>query len=279
MKNISKTITDKKNILLLLFFIFLFSITLLIIHSPFDNSTWFPKETEGTLLYFIYLSIPIFIGIFVLTISKYIMYFYHKKREISYTQFIIWCLAEVILMAVIYSTVVLFLFNDSRDFIDIFGRSFFYILLMMLIPYIITFLYLSLLEKRAIIDVLQEKNKYGVNTEIINFSDDRKVTRFSVKIDNIYYLEAAGNYIIIHYLIKEQMEEFLLKNSINNIEKTFKEKGLIRCHRSYIVNINKVEIIKKDNKKNPVIEFDNKNFKEIPISQSYIDNIVKLFSE
>src|SRR5574344_2534830 len=125
MKNISKTITDKKNILLLLFFIFLFSITLLIIHSPFDNSTWFPKETEGTLLYFIYLSIPIFIGIFVLTISKYIMYFYHKKREISYTQFIIWCLAEVILMAVIYSTVVLFLFNDSRDFIDIFGRSFF----------------------------------------------------------------------------------------------------------------------------------------------------------
>ena len=60
-----------------------------------------------------------------------------------------------------------------------------------------------------------------------------------LKFDEILYVQASGNYIEIY----EESRKHVLKTTLKNILKTLPEDQFFQCHRSFVVNIEKVDKI------------------------------------
>lgn len=65
---------------------------------------------------------------------------------------------------------------------------------------------------------------------------------YSFLVDSLWYLEAREKYVNIVLTESEK----LLRCSMKSLEKELEQYGLIRCHKSYIVNIKKVYAVKYD---------------------------------
>ncbi|MDR1112560.1 MAG: LytTR family transcriptional regulator DNA-binding domain-containing protein [Bacteroidales bacterium] len=280
-KNIPRYITDKRKLPLLLTFMFVFSVLFLLIYTPFDGTTWYKKAPKGSLRYFFYILLPIVCGIVVLAVSRYVMFWYNTKKRINYWRFGVWVAIEIIVMALVYSGINKWFLYDTRPFLELMKRASIYIGLILLIPYSLAILYMALEEKNGIIRNLKarhiRKNRAHADHNLIHFNDNKGVRRLSVRLENLIYLEGADNYINVYYLNKGKVVKFMYRNSLKNVEDTFKKSMLIRCHRSYIVNVDKVAVLRRE-KEGLFVEIDLPDVPNIPVSQTYSENILNLFS-
>jgi DNA-binding LytR/AlgR family response regulator len=62
------------------------------------------------------------------------------------------------------------------------------------------------------------------------------------------------------------------------MEESFSGTEIVRCHRSYIVNFEKVKVIRKD-KDGLKLEFDNPTMADIPVSKTYVNTVMQTFSK
>jgi len=62
---------------------------------------------------------------------------------------------------------------------------------------------------------------------------------FNVKYSDIQYIEALGNYLQVHTAAKK----FVTRETMTDMEKTLPDKIFIRVHKSFIVNLSKIEKI------------------------------------
>jgi DNA-binding LytR/AlgR family response regulator len=59
----------------------------------------------------------------------------------------------------------------------------------------------------------------------------------SVRQEDLLYLKSADNYVYVYYLnSKREIVNYLLRNTLKNIEGQFPNISLIICHRFYVVN-------------------------------------------
>jgi hypothetical protein len=85
------------------------------------------------------------------------------------------------------------------------------------------------------------------------------------------YAQSEGNYSNIFYLNNEIVEKELLRISLKNLEEQIGDDTIIRCHRSYILNIQNA-IRKQGNAQGFKILLKLTDEK-IPVSRKYIDKI------
>jgi DNA-binding LytR/AlgR family response regulator len=64
---------------------------------------------------------------------------------------------------------------------------------------------------------------------------------FRINIDEILYLKKDSNYIIYYFKDKKILARESINDALSNLPEYF-----VRSHRSYIVNLNKIEFINKD---------------------------------
>lgn len=102
----------------------------------------------------------------------------------------------------------------------------------------------------------------------IELSSENKSEKAELSFNNILSIKAADNYVEINYLHKEDIRKKLLRNSLKNIESQLKTySNFVRCHRTFIVNLNNVKKLTK-NYKGTFLELDNKE--QIPVSRHYL---------
>ncbi len=145
---------------------------------------------------------------------------------------------------------------------------------MLLIPYVISFLYLSNENLFKKLNSLPDNEK----SSVIHFKDERGEIRFSVASDNVLYVESADNYVIIRYLNNEKVSDFFLRNSLKKLTEEMSDTPMQRCHRSFMINVEHVSSIKKDNAEY-IVEFDTDNIKNITISKTYQESIMEAFTK
>lgn len=92
---------------------------------------------------------------------------------------------------------------------------------------------------------------------------------FSVKIADVYYI-SSHNHIVTIYTKKG---EFELYKQIRQLDDELNGTGFLRCHRSYIVNMSHVFVMRGDN----FFIMDNEARTEIPIGVSYRANAKKRY--
>ena len=90
----------------------------------------------------------------------------------------------------------------------------------------------------------QNLNQYitpkSTTTTDIHFKDENGKADFSLPLDQLFFIKAANNYVEINYLEADKIKKHLLRNSIKNIDQQLEYPTIKRCHRSYLVNMDKV---------------------------------------
>lgn len=83
-----------------------------------------------------------------------------------------------------------------------------------------------------------------------------------ISINKIAYIEVMRKDIIVH---TSENEKYIVKNSMDNIEKSLKQYNFFRCHKSYLINIDYLQIIQKN--------IATVNGDEVPISRRRINDL------
>jgi hypothetical protein len=267
---------DKKNIVRLILFTSLFALVFINIYSPFGANRWFNLTR---LQFLTYSSLVILTGVLVLVISRIIMYHFCRKHIINILQYILWIFAEILCMALFYALFEKLVLKDIRIFPDLVKISARSTALVLLLPYSVLWLYFSWKDKKEQINRLAENKSFPVNPrEMIAFYDEKKVLRLSIKTESLLYIESAENYVSICYLDEDKVSKYLLRDTLKKMEVIFAGTEIIRSHRSYLVNFEKVKVIRKD-KDGLKLELDSPVAIDIPVSKTYVDTVMQTFSK
>ena len=121
-----------------------------------------------------------------------------------------------------------------------------------------------------------KKSAPAKKADLAIFKDDKGTVCFSVQIASLYYIESDTNYITIFYVNQEKIEKYLMRSSLKMVLEENVNDNLVRCHRSYIVNFEKVKMYKKD-RDGGIIELLDDSLPAIPVSKSYIENVLHKF--
>lgn len=275
-KPIPPYINEKQNIVRLVLFTALFALVFINTYSPFGADRWYNLTR---LEFFTYSSLTILVGVLVVMISRIIMYRVCKKHTINIWQYLVWICAEIFSMALTYALFEKLFLSDGRLLTDLIKNSSRNTALVLLLPYSILWLYFSWRDKKEQIERLADFPPFSENSRnMIPFYDDKGILKFSVKKENLLYLESAENYVNICYLNKGKVSKYLLRDTLKKIEESFAGTEIVRCHRSYIVNFEKVKVIRKD-KDGLKLEFDSPSMADIPVSKTYVNAVMQTFSK
>ena len=110
--------------------------------------------------------------------------------------------------------------------------------------------------------------------KMINLHDNNGTLRLSINTDALYYLESEDNYIKVHYKHNDRIVSYMLRSRTRTIEESLKGTSMMRCHRSYMVNVMKINHIKKGGKARYIV-LTNEDIKPIPVSKSYFKNLIE----
>jgi len=164
---------------------------------------------------------------------------------------------------------------------QLFQKSFVNTSLVLLLPYSISILFFSWKEKNRLLKA-QEGDDSTIPTHkksLIGFQDEKGELKISIMLENLVLIESADNYATIHYINKDKLNTFLIRNSLKWIEDNLtKDTSLVRCHRSYIINLDKVRVFKKT-KNGIFMELEAPDTPDIPVSKTYYNKVMEKFSQ
>lgn len=265
---------SRQNIIYLILATAIFALTFINLYKPFSSESWYHVSEFK---FFIFSSLIILTGVLVVVISRITMYYFGKKREITVKAYIIWIILEIFFMSLFYTIYTIHL-NPEREYLQAFKESSINTGLVLLLPYSIIHLYFSYRENKTRLQWIEEGQIQSVHShKIYSFYDEKNEFRLSVNRNNLLYIESADNYVYIWYLAKGILTRFILRNSMKAIEEQLNNTNVLRCHRSYIVNLDNINSIRRQ-KEGIYVEFEMKDIPDIPISKKYSEKIMQWFS-
>ena len=280
-------LVNKENIRKLIFFTTVYSLVFINIFRPFNSETWIPGI--NTMNYFLYSSLMVLVGSALISLSRIIMYYFVKKISIGYLEYLIWIFAEITILAVFYVFLAYkvgyidnFLIQNPEMVywdatFEILRKTIANTTWMLLIPYIISFLYLY--NEHLLREVIPQKDAQIMEKEegkVIQFKDEKNEVRFTLSSEKIIYIESSDNYCVIKYFNNEKLYDFMLRNTLKKLSEDLKDTPIQRCHRSFMINFEHVASLRKENTE-ICLEFDINGIKEIPVSKSYNEKIMESF--
>ena len=261
----------------------LFAIVFLNIYIPFSDTAWFGLGQSdmfmGTLVF-------IFVSILTLIASRTLMYRSKRLFELTYLEYTLWCIGEIILIGAFYTNLTVEITGglDERK-IDIFGRSLLYGTIALGVPYLISGMYFSINDKNKTIRLMSYENVVTDEAPLpenslkkITLFDNSGSLKMSLNLDSLYYIESDDNYIKVWYTdSKGELKQYMLRCRLKTVEESFKG-CLVRCNRRYIVNIEKVKVLRKESDAY-VLELDNEAIPTLPVTKTYTDIVLAHFTE
>lgn len=206
-------------------------------------------------------------------VSRYFMVRRNRDGEMTYRGYMIWNLWEFLILAIAltgFSSVMFHSENILHIFLNVFGRTF----CILLIPYGYNFLYIVLTEKMQVLKSLRESIRRDEDSQKkanVLFNDDKGL-RLSVKRDNLLLIESADNYVCVWYLNNGSVKKAMVRNTMKRIAEQLGDGNIRRCHRSYMVNLDRVKVLRRE-KEGIFIEIGHEGVPDIPISKTYAESI------
>ena len=260
-----------------LVFTALFAFVFMMLNIPFSRNPWLAviSGSSTVLLVCFFLACVI-----IVTVSRMVLFRMGYRRGVSVLGYVLWSLGEMILVSLLYT----FFTAQGRKIglIDVGGRTmlkvFFEAMVFsfwcMGVPYLVSCLYLSLVDKG---NTMRLTAKPYEDKKITLF-DNSGALKFSISSGNLYFIESDDNYIKVWYSDSSgQIRQYMLRCRLKTVEDSFAGRDLVRCHRKYIVNITKVRILKAE-KEGYRISFGIDSIGTIPISRTYEQNVLARFN-
>ena len=270
LREIPEYLKDKSNIITQVMFVSIFALVFINIYSPFNASSWFEV---GRIEFFFYSSAFILSGMLIIVLLKLIFLFLAGRIRFTYLLFGIWNLMEIVLLAAAYLVVDLYLLKSGADLVDRFTNLLFITLLVLAIPYSLSWLWLSLKDKRQKLEQLTKNTSLEFRErQMISFRDETEKLRFSIKSRDILFVESTDNYVTVHTNEEGKIKKVMLRNTMKRLEKELEGTMIQRCHRSYMVNFENIKQVKLISA-NLYIYMDFPEEIRIPVSRTYAEHV------
>ena len=244
-KNIPEYFISKRNIYVQIVFTTVFAYAFINIYEPFGAAHWYAISKWQFLLYS---GLLVLLGMVVVIVNRVIMYQISKLRPVSLLQYSLMVAAEIIIMAAFFALIEDYALDDSRTWAELWFIAIQNTALILLIPYLISLLFFAFQEKKIKLENLTFDYLRKPVIDFIPFRDENGVMRLSLKKSDLLYLEASENYVLVHYRVRNEIKQYLLRNSLKKLENDLKQHQIVRCHRSFMVNIEMVKMMQKGKK-------------------------------
>jgi hypothetical protein len=111
--------------------------------------------------------------------------------------------------------------------------------------------------------------------EIINFISDYQKDSLAIKVSMLLFIRSANNYIEVFWKEGNSVKNQMVRCSMAYAEELMKEyKFIVKCHRSYIVNISHIDRF-EGNLQGYKLYFENIDF-PIPVSKNFASKLQEL---
>lgn len=213
------------------------------------------------------------------------MYLLSKQHiKMTYLKYALWLFGEIVMIGVFHAVLSMFYVKITDYTVSfIVTKSILITLLALGVPYLVAAMWLTMKDMRNTLLVTDTKNiasdgeAIAQNIDIINIADNKGVLKLSVKLDNLYYIKAEDNYTIVYYSRNGLLNRYMIRCKMQTIEDTFRDTPLMRCHRTYIVNTEKIKVLRHESD-GFYVDFDFEGIDPIPVSKTYSEKVVKRFS-
>jgi hypothetical protein len=268
-------IIRKGNIVRLVIFTAAFALLFINIYKPFGAKEWYDVTD---FMFFLFSAPVILTGVLVVVISRVIMYYYARKRDISYVNYFVWVFLEILFMSLFYTIFTLSLTaNEGRDVIETFRSSMVNTALVLLLPYITLWFYFGWEESKKKLENIEHGDlEFDNIPSSISFTDEKGILRLSVRHGDLLYVESDDNYATIHYTAGGKVKFYLLRNTLKKLEEQLKDTPVCRCHRSFLVNFTRVKVMRRE-RDGIYLEMDADGVKDIPVSKTYQQKVAEKF--
>ena len=254
-------------------FVVAFSLLFLLTYHPFSTTMWLglgPDVVLPSVLF--YLS-----GVGVLVLSKIALMLYQIRHTVSVRVYLLWFLGEFLLIGLIY---LLFtrqwLQADIPFTFRLVLRTSLCVGMILVIPYTIFTLLAANKAKTEELDALKlqlaTRSPQSGPGHVIDFYDFSGVLRISIPEEAILFIASQDNYVEIQYVLADKLLKYLMRCRTTRLEKQLEGSSLVRCHRSYIVNVDNVSQFKRENAR-AFLVLSHPEAKKIPVSKSYYKTI------
>jgi len=210
------------------------------------------------------LSIITAIVFITLSVSR-LLYYLCRNSIRTINAYLLWSVVEGVVLCSFVA--MFFSLSTGTLFFDSLYRMFSLLLPVLLLPYTILTLCVILHELR-----MRRPEELPAGSRM-KFYDSSHIMKFSSADSSILFIEAGENYVKINYEENGKVKEHVLRSSMKRIEEMCQSHGILRCHRSFYVNVKRVNVLRKDKDGVIYIELDNQDSRHIPVSKTYYDQI------
>ena len=262
----------------------LFAVVFLNIYIPFSETAWFRL---GDSAMFTHTVVFIAMSILILICSRMLMYRSKSMYEMTYLAYIIWCILEILAISGFYTWFTTDItLHQYEDRWSLFAKALRNVSIALGLPYLISGMYFAIIDKNNTIRLMNYDNvvtdepaKTESEKRKITLFDNNGALKLSLNLENLYYIESDDNYIKVWYTdSKGDLKQYILRCRLKTVEEDFKGSPLVRCHRKYIVNLNKVSMLRKESD-GFVLDLENEVIPPISVTKTYADTVLSHFTE
>lgn len=283
---LSRYMLDRYRLVWTVTFTALFSFVALFAASPFCGNIWLGAYSRPAYL----LSAGFMVSaLAVIAIDRTVMARVAHRGSMNLAAYVVWLFCEMIVLALLY---VCFTFlaclSDAippvEDWASLFAGTCGVALLCVGIPALASAMLLGMAEENNVVrltdfsNVVSDSPEKPYEDKRITLFDSNGVLKISINEDNLYFIESDDNYIKVWYTVSTgEVRQYMLRCPLKTVEDSFSGSVLVRCHRKFIVNINKVCILRSE-KEGYKITLGLDGVDSIPISKTYEQNVLSRFN-
>ncbi len=246
----------------------------LLFFQPFGINNYDPYERITLQFALILMSIAI-VNITLLAINEFLILPFILKHH---NYLITWLTLHLLWL----SSGIFLYYNYLGDWHDMSWNSYYEFLLNIsvlgIIPFICLLIYARIKALRSSLDSAYEYRHKDYNKEqLIVFKADNLKDQFTLPLKFLIYIKSEDNYVAIYYLSNDVLTKTLLRKSLKKIQNDIDHPALLRCHRSFIINLIHLQQV-QGNRNKLRLRLSHVQH-QIPVSRQYIDNVYQLIND
>lgn len=233
----------------------------------------------------LYSAILVCAGITIIVLSRVLLYIVIKRVSMKISGYLTWLICEwIIIIAALTFLAQSINSNSTLSLSIIFGRVTIFVSVWLIIPYSFSILLFQIRERNMEISALkamlnEQQTKPEIRPQIdemMNFYDKSGHLVFGTQKKNILYIAANDNYTNIYYINDGNVDCYIHHSSMKQVEDAYVSHGLLRCHRGYLVNVQNVKLLKREND-GLILELYQTDT-VLPVSKTYTDSVTHYFA-
>ncbi len=249
----------------------IFSIIFMNLYTPFDADSWI--QIPGVPLFVILSSYGI-LGMIMFFFSQIVVRNIFNVRSFTRLTYGLWFLGEVLLLSLIMFLV----YGDYKQLsagrlMSEYFLALRYTVLVLIIPYGVVMFYFQHLAEKELKDTGAIPGDH-----LVKIKDENDILQLAIDIEKLLFIQSTDNYVSVFFLKDEKVNKELVRTSLKKLEKELRGTSIVRCHRSYMVNLNKILVTKKTGK-GLMVELQNYHGERIKVSKHYRTTIMNLLQK